>query len=152
MRREIKVPGFDVKLWFSFEEPYSDVERFLLRLGVNTKQAHEYVAYGDKNRVSARTTYFPDNDLILVKMNYFDNNIRSISILMHEIVHAATRIAEQYEIRKDRELAEKEEAIAYIAEYIFEELMILLRPTIDYRSKRRDLDWFIEITHKLKTF
>lgn len=152
MKTEIRVPGFDIRLWVSFEESYAEVERFLAGQGISEREVRDYVIYGKKKNINARTTYFPNNCLILIKMNYFDNSIRSVSILMHEIIHASLRIAEWYEGYRERELDNREEAVCYIAEYIFEDIMIKIQPTMVYAKEKRDMEWFYEITHKLKTY
>lgn len=83
-------------------------------------------------------------------MNYFDNNIRRIVILGHEIQHATKKILYMYEASKERELEDKEEAECYLTEYIKEEIMYILRPEIDYEKPERDMLWLHEITHTLK--
>lgn len=150
MKIYLKVLDFDTKLWFSFEESYSQVLPFLIGLGVPERIVRKYYEAGEKRHVNARTTYFSENDIVLVKMNYYDNSIRSVSILMHETIHAALRIIEAYEIKNKAQLENKEEALCYTAEYIFEEIMKRLNPEIDYTERKRDMAWFMEVTHKLK--
>jgi hypothetical protein len=56
-----------------------------------------------------------------------------------------------YQLFKERELYDLEEAECYLSEFIFEEIMLQLKVDIDYNPTYRDMDWFYEITHKLKT-
>lgn len=148
---EIQLPDFKTKLYISLEQSYDDIKEILIKNKITTTEADDYVNYGNKSKhINARTTLFIENDIVLIKMNYFDYNIRSISILLHEIIHASKKILYMYESSKERELEEKEESECYLTEYIFEEFMCFLKPLINYNKQYRDMSWLYEITHKFK--
>ena len=82
-------------------------------------------------------------------MNYFDNRITRIAILEHEINHCSRRICDLYELNQDATLKNKEEAECYISEYIFEDIMSMMQPEIDYQKSPRNMNWFYEITQEI---
>lgn len=148
---EIKVPDFNTRLFISLEQSYDELKKFLINEGINESEVKSYIEYGFKDKhIQGRTTLLIEENIIIIKMNYFDNNINRISILNHEIIHAAKKIVYMYEYYKEKELEEREEAICYISEFIFEEIMLLLQPKIEYQRVPRNFQWFYEITHKLK--
>lgn len=148
---ELKLPQFPTKLYISLEQSYDTLKELLINNKIPASEVEDYINYGDKGKhIQARTTLFIDTDIVLIKMNYFDYNIRSITILVHEIIHASKKILYMYEASKERDLDNKEEAECYLTEYIFEELMYVLKPTIDYTKKYRNMSWLYEITHTLK--
>lgn len=148
---EVQLPDFRTKLYISLEQSYDIIKEILIEKEITTAEVNDYINYGDKGRhINARTTLFIENDIVLIKMNYFDNSIRSISILIHEIIHAVKKILYMYEASKERDLDNKEEAECYLTEYIFEELMYVFKPTIDYTKTYRNMNWLYQITHQLK--
>lgn len=148
---KVNLPEFKTQLYISLEQSYDDVKEFLIHLGIPYLEVSKYIDYGLKgSHIKARTTLFKDNNIVLIKMHYFDNNIRSIVILIHEIVHAAKRILDMYELSQNRELENREEAECYLTEYIFEEMICYSKPYINYNKEYRNKEWLYEITHKLK--
>jgi hypothetical protein len=148
---KISLPDFTSSLFFSFEQSYDFLKKFLIEQGLDPFEAKEYVNEGIKDKhVQGRTTLFINNHIVLIKMNYFDYSIRYISILVHEIIHAAKKILFVYESIYEDQLAEREEAECYLSDYIFEEIMTILKPTIDYNRTYRNMEWLHEVTHKLK--
>lgn len=55
-----------------------------------------------------------------------------------------------YKYYKEQELDDEEEAECYLSEYIFEEIMLMLKTDINYKREYRNMNWLYEITHKLK--
>lgn len=133
---EIALPNFpEKKLVFALNTTYKDNAYFLLSQNIPILEVVEYMT--DKTiGVNGKTTLFT-NGLVFIRMYYFDNSIRRISILMHEIIHAAKRI-----VGDDA----GEESEAYMAEYIFEQMMIRLKPKIDYQEEERNWRWFNAVT------
>ncbi len=148
---KINIYKFNTPVYISISQSYDTIYDFLLTKNLTEKEISEYIRNIKKGKeVNGVTSLFIDYNLILIKLNYFDNAIRNISILMHEIIHASKRILYLYESRNERELENKEEAECYLAEYIFEEIMILIKPQIEYIQQQRNLNWFYEITHTFK--
>lgn len=147
-----KIPTtFATKLFISFEQTYDSIFNFLLKEGVNKYDLDKYIIEGDKDKhIQGRTTLFVEDDVVLIKMDYFDNSIRSISILQHEIIHAAKKILYSYENYNQRYVKDREEAECYLSEYIFEQIMSHMKTIINYTEQYRNMDWFYEITHSLK--
>lgn len=133
----VEIPGYPkIKLVFLLNKNKKEITEFLFGQNIPLMEVVEYVTDKTPN-VNGKTTLFKDVELILVRMDYFNHSIRYISILAHEIVHVA------YKIIGD---CKKEEAIAYMFDYIFEEILKILRPEIDYTNQSRDLDWFKKMT------
>lgn len=148
---KIDVPFKGIRLFISFEQTFDQIKNLLLSQGVPMNEVRDYVDYGKKGlHIQGRTTVFIDQQLVLIKINYFDHNIRSIVILVHEILHAAKKILYLYESSQEKELLDKEEAECYLMEYIFEELMKTLKPTIRYEDEYRNMEWLNKITHETK--
>lgn len=138
MMIEIKLHNFpEFELFFSLNASKKEVADFLLSRDIKLLDVVEYVNNKVPNE-NGRTTFFKKIGLIFIKLDYFNNNIRYISILTHEILHAVKRIINN---------PEKEEAEAYLLDYIFEEIMMVLKPNIDYTPEYRDLDWLDKMTH-----
>ena len=146
----LPIHGFkDVKLYFSFMQTYNFLHGFLIEQGVSETEATNYVNY-TKPKTKGRTTLFANNDLILVKLNYWDSSIRTVSVLVHEIIHAAKRVLDIQFSKTEHILLQPEEAECYMADYIFEEFFKILKPEINYIEEPRNLDWFYEVTHAVK--
>jgi len=140
----------EIKLFVSLGQSYDELNRSIIQGGVSPVDAKEAVTMGKRVNVLGRTTSMPVDKIIVVKLNYFDNNIRSIAILSHELNHAARRILDIYEAESNRNLSNREEAECYLSEHLFESAMIELKPDIDYTEQKRNFDWLEEITHSLE--
>lgn len=132
MMIEVKLPNFlDYEVLFSLNKTKKEIAYFLLSQNIPMLDVVDYINTKVENE-NGRTTLFIKNNLILVRLDYFNNSIRYISILAHEIIHVVKRIIND---------CEKEEAEAYLFDYIFEEIMKILKPSIDYTDEYRDLEW-----------
>lgn len=153
MKRFLKLYPYkfdDVNLFVSLGQSYDELNRSLIHSGISPIDANEAINNGRKLNVLGRTTSIPSDKIIVVKLNYFDNNIRSIAILSHELNHASRRILDIYETESNRNLSNREEAECYLSEYLFESAMIELKPDIDYTEQKRNFNWLEEITHSLE--
>lgn len=140
----LKIPIYGyyyIRFFISIEDTYSELFNFLESEGLPDFEIIDYVEKGKKRYINGRTKFFSNYNLLLVKLNNFSDNIRSIAILSHELNHASRRIIETEKVR------DKEESECYMQEYLFEEIMCILKPRLDYNKKPRNLDWFYEITH-----
>jgi hypothetical protein len=145
------VPGHNVTVILSIEQSYKELVPYLSENGLCDTQIRGYVETASQGfKANARTTAFIQEGVIVIKMNYFDNSISRIAILVHEIIHCSKRICDIYEMQQNASLGNREEAECYLSEYIFEDVMSLLRPSIDYEKDSRNMGWFYEITHVIQ--
>lgn len=121
-------------LFFALNKKSKEITEFLLEKDIPIMQVVKYIVDKTPN-VNGKTTLFSDGT-ILVRMDYFNNSIRYISILNHELLHASKRLVED----------KGEEAEAYMLGYIFEEIMKKLKPVIDYTEQPVDFEWLEKMT------
>ncbi len=119
------------KFYLALNKSAKEVSDFLFEQEIPLMEIVEYITDKTPN-VNGKTTLFKKNNLILVKMDYFNNSIRYISILVHELKHVSDKVIGD---------CKREESEAYLLEYIFEEIMKKLKPDIDYTDEPRDMEW-----------
>lgn len=130
---EIPLPYFDqYKLFLSLNKSPKQISDFLLEQNIPIMEVIDYITDKTPN-VNGKTTLFKDSGVILVRMDSFNSSIRSVSILVHELKHVADKIIGD---------SKREEAEAYLLEYLFEEVMKILQPQIDYTDEVRDMNWY----------
>jgi len=145
------IPNNDIRIFLSIRQPYDELIPELVKRGISKEWLNDYVrsvscCYG----ANGHTTLFPDIDTIVIKLNFTIRTVSDEAILVHELNHVAKRICDNYESEQGNELNNREEAEAYLQEYLFEDAMTLIQPCIEYVKRPRNMKWFHEITQELK--
>lgn len=155
-----KIPYHKPWVCFSLQQSFEEIWEEVSVLGLTEKEFFEYKTFRQKGlHIDARTKLFMPGEeikhdpIVLVKMNFYDESLHMNAVLLHECGHAAKRLLDAYESEHEDRLENREEAECYTLEFIFEQIMMRLRPKIDYTKigyqEQKDLDWFKQITTTL---